>query len=98
LLVIYELLIFYEATKGLLVGMGDPQPDMGIPAVSYCYYRNGSGESVPDGDLPIAIYVHNQPTNQPVQPCENNQTHHQGKFLLPVRACLVGKNFGETLL
>jgi hypothetical protein len=28
---------------------------MGIPAVSYCYHGDGSGESIPDGDLPIAI-------------------------------------------
>jgi hypothetical protein len=34
-----------------------PQPDMGIPAVLYCYHRDGSGESIPDGDLPIAILV-----------------------------------------
>jgi hypothetical protein len=31
------------------------QPDMGIPAVSYCYHGDGSRESIPDGDLPIAI-------------------------------------------
>jgi hypothetical protein len=28
---------------------------MGIPTVSYCYHGDGSGESIPDGDLPIAI-------------------------------------------
>jgi hypothetical protein len=32
-----------------------PQLDMGIPAVSYCYHGDGSGESIPNGDLPIAI-------------------------------------------
>jgi hypothetical protein len=32
-----------------------PQPDMGIPAVSYCYHGDGSRESIPDGDLPISI-------------------------------------------
>jgi hypothetical protein len=32
-----------------------PQPDMGIPAVSYCYHRDESEESIPDEDLPIAI-------------------------------------------
>jgi hypothetical protein len=42
------------------MGMGlgkfpHPQPDMGIPAVSYCYHGDRSGESIPDGDLPIAI-------------------------------------------
>jgi hypothetical protein len=63
LLVICESLIFYVATKGFLVGMGDPpsiiypdgyesgkiphpQPDIGIPVVSYCYHRDGSGESI----------------------------------------------------
>jgi hypothetical protein len=29
---------------------------MGIPVVSYCYHGDGSGESIPDGDLPIAIW------------------------------------------
>jgi hypothetical protein len=40
------------------MGLGkfpQPQPDMRIPAVSYCYHGDGSGESIPDGDLPIAI-------------------------------------------
>jgi hypothetical protein len=32
-----------------------PQPDMRIPAVSYCYHGDESGESIPDGDLAIAI-------------------------------------------
>jgi hypothetical protein len=43
------------------MGMGKfshPQPDMGIPAVSHCYHVDGSGESIPDGDLPIAILIH----------------------------------------
>jgi hypothetical protein len=53
--VICELLIFYEATKGLFVGMGDPpgiiypdrygfphlQPDIRIPTVSYGYHGMG---------------------------------------------------------
>jgi hypothetical protein len=37
-----------------------PQPDMGIPAVSYCYHGDRSGESIPDRDLPIAILTHNR--------------------------------------
>jgi hypothetical protein len=45
------------------MGMGlekfpHPQPDMGIPAVSYCDHGDRSGESIPDGDLPIAILSH----------------------------------------
>jgi hypothetical protein len=42
-----------------------PQPDMGIPAVSYCYHGDVSGESIPDGDLPIAILVHSGEVHNP---------------------------------
>ena len=33
-----------------------PHPSlyMGIPVVSYCCHGDGSGEFIPDGDLPIA--------------------------------------------
>ena len=39
------------------MGLGKfPHPSlyMGIPVVSYCCHRDGSGEFIPDGDLPIA--------------------------------------------
>jgi hypothetical protein len=43
-----------------MTGMGlekfpHPQSDMGIPTVSYYYHGDGSEESIPDGNLPIAI-------------------------------------------
>ena len=31
-----------------------PSLYMGIPVVSYCCHEDGSGEFIPDGDLPIA--------------------------------------------
>ena len=39
------------------MGLGKfPHPSlyMGIPVVSYCCHGDGSGELIPDGDLPIA--------------------------------------------
>jgi hypothetical protein len=46
-----------------------PQLDMGIPAVSYCYNGDGSGESIPDGDLPIAILSQDAPWAHSSRPC-----------------------------
>jgi hypothetical protein len=42
-----------------------PQLGVGIPVVSNCYRGDGSSESIPDGDLPIAIIRWDQEERSP---------------------------------
>jgi hypothetical protein len=52
-----ELLVGTSDPPGMGLGkFPHPQPGMGIPVVLNCYRGDGSGESIPDGDLPIAIF------------------------------------------
>jgi hypothetical protein len=74
------------------------QPDMGIPAVSYCYHGDGSWESIPDGDLPIAILAckHALAFAVKIKTKASSIVTLWSKTLL--RLCLVGEKFLRKML